>query len=155
MSGASDTPTDDAVEETLLRVVSHLLWQIRSGRRTNLSPPVLRVLTRLLREGPMPMAAVADVMDVSRPSATTIVDRMEDEGLVRRERDLNDGRQINVRLTAEGDKVGSEAHQEALERASTILARLDSDQIDLVRRALQLLDETLRHPVPVGLGEER
>lgn len=151
----SDAFTDgDPVEESLLRVVSHLIWRMRSGRQHELSPPMLRVLNRLLREGPIPMSAVADTMDVSRPTATTIVDRMEDEGLVRRERGPHDGRQINVRLTAEGDRIGTAAHRRSLERAAMILARLENEQLQTVHEALRILETALRDPALLAMGDD-
>ena len=50
----------------------------------------------------MPMGALADSLDVSQASATGIVDRMEQRGLIERRRDDDDRRVIRVPLTADG-----------------------------------------------------
>jgi DNA-binding MarR family transcriptional regulator len=56
----------------------------------------LNVLFVLNAEGPLPMRVLAEALDVSQASATGIVDRMEQRGLVTRERDAEDRRVVRV-----------------------------------------------------------
>jgi DNA-binding MarR family transcriptional regulator len=56
----------------------------------------LNVLIVLNAEGPLPMRGLAEALDVSQASATGIVDRMEQRGLVTRERDAEDRRVVRV-----------------------------------------------------------
>ena len=144
----------NSLEEMVLGVISHLWWRMRSERKTNLSAPMIGVLNRLLREGPLPMSLIAETLGLSRPSATTIVDRMEVMGLVRRERGNDDGRQVIVRLTASGDSAGTDAHEEALDLAGAILGKLTAEEAALVRSALFVLDDALRRPPAVDMSEE-
>jgi DNA-binding MarR family transcriptional regulator len=62
----------------------------------------LNVLTVLDTEGPVPMRALAELLDVSQASATGIVDRMEQRGLVERRRDDADRRVVRVVLAEPG-----------------------------------------------------
>ena len=62
----------------------------------------LHVLTVLEADGSVPMRALAEALDVSQASATGIVDRMEQRGLVVRQRDDDDRRVIRVVLTDDG-----------------------------------------------------
>jgi len=143
----------NSLEEMLFRVISHLWWRMRSERKTNLSAAMLSVLNRLLREGPLPMSLIAETLGLSRPSATTIVDRMEVMGLVRRERGNNDGRQVVVRLTARGDSAGTDAHEEALDLAGAFLSKLTTEEAALVQSALLVLDDALRRTQGVDSEE--
>jgi DNA-binding MarR family transcriptional regulator len=62
----------------------------------------LNVLFLLEHDGPLPMRALAEAMDVSQASATGIVDRMEQRGLVERHRDEDDRRVVRVAVTDGG-----------------------------------------------------
>jgi DNA-binding MarR family transcriptional regulator len=62
----------------------------------------LNVLFLLELDGPLPMRALAEAMDVSQASATGIVDRMEQRGLVERHRDEGDRRVVRVAVTDGG-----------------------------------------------------
>jgi DNA-binding MarR family transcriptional regulator len=65
----------------------------------------LNVLFILETDGPLPMRGLAEAMDVSQASATGIVDRMEQRGLVERQRDEADRRIIRVAVTDEGHRL--------------------------------------------------
>lgn len=65
----------------------------------------LNVIGVLQAEGPQPMRALAEALDVSQASATGIVDRMEQRGLVDRRRDEDDRRIVRVALTDEGRRL--------------------------------------------------
>ena len=62
----------------------------------------INVISVLETDGPLPMRALAEALDVSQASATGIVDRMEQRGLVARTRDDDDRRIVRVVLTDEG-----------------------------------------------------
>jgi DNA-binding MarR family transcriptional regulator len=60
-------------------------------------------LTSILeRHGPMSMRRIAELVDVSFPTATGIVDRLEERGLVERTRVPDDRRLVLVQLTEGG-----------------------------------------------------
>jgi DNA-binding MarR family transcriptional regulator len=145
---------ENSLEEMLLGVVLHLTWRMRGERASNLSSPVIAVLNRLRRDGPLPMRVIAETLGLSRPSTTTIVDRMEDMGLVRRQRGTSDGREIVVRLTESGDSASTDAHSEALDLAAALLGSLTSEEEAVIRRALFVLDDALRRPPTVDKGEK-
>ena len=62
----------------------------------------LVVLGMLHERGSMTVTAVAGVLDVSLPSASTIVDRLEDRGYVLRTREGTDRRVVTVEITERG-----------------------------------------------------
>jgi DNA-binding MarR family transcriptional regulator len=145
---------ENSLEEMLLGVVLHLTWRVRGERASNLSSPVIAVLNRLRNDGPQPMRVIAETLGLSRPSTTTIVDRMEDMGLVRRERGSSDGREIIVRLTESGDSASTDAHQEAVDLAAALLEGLTAEEAAVIRRALFVLEDALRRPPAGDKGEK-
>jgi DNA-binding MarR family transcriptional regulator len=68
----------------------------------------LHVLMMLHAEGDLSMSRLADALDVSLSSATGIVTRMEERGLVERVRDASDRRVVHVRSTERGSEVTDE-----------------------------------------------
>jgi len=62
----------------------------------------------LQAEGDLSMSRLAEALDASLPSATGIVTRMEERGLVERVRDAADRRVVHVRSTARGRQITDE-----------------------------------------------
>src|SRR4051794_4289201 len=79
------------------------MGMFRKWLEGSLSIVQLHVLTVLETAGPLPMGKLADALDVSVASATGIVDRMEQRGLVERRREPDDRRGGVVHLTHAGD----------------------------------------------------
>ena len=90
----------------------------------------IQVLVALEAEGPLPMRVLSERMDVSQASATGIVDRMEQRGLVERRRDDDDRRVVRVALTDVGrDTMGGFA-AERREHLALVLDELTDDELN-------------------------
>ena len=70
--------------------------------RGKITLPQLWTLEYLVRSGKCPMNQIARFLDVSRPAATGLIDRLILQGLVRREGDKRDRRVVQVEITARG-----------------------------------------------------
>jgi DNA-binding MarR family transcriptional regulator len=106
----------------------------------------LHVLAILEIDGPLPMRGVAETLDVSQASATGIVDRMEQRGLVERRRDPVDRRVIRVALTETGRQLIDGIAAERKEHLARILDELTDEELEgFLRgsRALRLARERL------------
>jgi DNA-binding MarR family transcriptional regulator len=68
----------------------------------DISLPQLHLLMSLHEDGPTTVSAVATLFGISLPSASSIVDRMEDRGLVTRGRDEADRRIVTVSISQKG-----------------------------------------------------
>ena len=90
----------------------------------------LNVLFVLNADGPMPMRALAESMDVSQASATGIVDRMEQRGLVERQRDAEDRRVVRVAITDEGRRLIAGMAQERREHLAQMLEQMTDAELD-------------------------
>ena len=89
----------------------------------------LFVLNVLDADGALSMRALADAIDVSQASTTGIVDRMEQRGLVVRDRDLKDRRIVRVSLTDDGRGVLSGFAVERRDAISGILDELSDAEL--------------------------
>ena len=110
MSYANDMPTDVAklvrthagLASSLAVSVSRLSRRLRKERHSELSPTQLTALGALLRQGPLTVGALARHENVQPPSMTRTVNHLEELGMLVRESDPDDGRQVLVRLSEAG-----------------------------------------------------
>ena len=79
--------------------------------------------------GPQSMRSLAVSIDVSQASATGIVDRMEQRGLVERQRDAGDRRVVKVAISGEGERLIAGMAAERREHLATILDELTDDEL--------------------------
>ena len=77
--------------------------------RLGISMTHFHVLTLLRHHDAMPMGRLAEILDASMSSATGIIDRMEERGLVERVRVPDDRRVVLVRPTQAGLDLVDEA----------------------------------------------
>lgn len=73
--------------------------------RLDLTPPQFYVLATIGYTGGIPFSEIGEKMMVTVSNLTGIVDRLEEKGLVTRERDAHDRRIVRVRLTEKGSKL--------------------------------------------------
>jgi DNA-binding MarR family transcriptional regulator len=94
-----------------------LLPQIMKGMAQNennylsqgkITLPQFRVLVYLLREGEKTMSNAADMLGVSKPSATGTVDCLIAQGLVGRRHDKEDRRIVWIAITSQGKKIADD-----------------------------------------------
>jgi DNA-binding MarR family transcriptional regulator len=125
----------------------HLLRHWPGGR---MSLVHLNVLFALSNDGPLPMNGLAEMLDVSQASATGIVDRMEQRGLVARERDAEDRRVVRVVLTSEGEGLMENLVANRRDKLLALLNTLGEDDAAALLqglRAMRRARETL-HATP-------
>lgn len=91
--------------------------------------------------GPRRMTDLAEATDISSASLTGIVDRLEQRGLVHRDRSDDDRRVVTVGLTARGHSVTRGAHDDMTRRLSEMLAPLDIDERAELLRLLRLMTD--------------
>jgi DNA-binding MarR family transcriptional regulator len=108
----------------------HFMRHLRKWPGGALSLVHLQVLFTLSSDGPLPMRRLAEAMDVSQASATGIVDRMEQRGLVERLRDDEDRRVVRVALADGGRETLSTIATERRERLTAILGELEDAELE-------------------------
>jgi 4'-phosphopantetheinyl transferase len=89
----------------------------------------LNVMTILDADGALPMSQLAEALDVSQASATGIVDRMAQRGLITRQSDANDRRVTRVALTDRGRIAIERLGAERRDRLAKLLDELSDDEL--------------------------
>ena len=145
MNQGIDPNREQLVSDLLDELTSHspadMIRYMRRWPSGPLSLVHLQVLTVLETEGSVPMGALADSLDVSQASATGIVDRMEQRGLIERRRDDGDRRVIRVALTPDGSRLLAGVAAERRERLGILLHELSDAELDGFLRGSRALRE--------------
>lgn len=102
----------------------------RQGCLRAVSSTQLHVLFLLACNGTLPMGRLAELMDVSLPNATGIVDRMVDHGLAERTRDDQDRRLVLVSATDAGRAMVEEIDLVRRKRLAEVLGHMRRDQLE-------------------------
>ena len=111
----------------------------RSWLKGSLSLIHLHVLTVLEAEGALPMSRLADTLDVSVASATGIIGRMEERGLVERRHDETDRRVVLVRPTELGIAVFRDMTDERRKKLGQLLTRLEDTELAALLTGLRAM----------------
>ncbi len=77
--------------------------------------------------GEMTIKELADAMQVSAPSASTMADRLVDLGCVNREHSRVDRREVHVRISAEGQRIIDRLENHVLQSIVQILEAVGPD----------------------------
>ncbi|ARM74767.1 MarR family winged helix-turn-helix transcriptional regulator [Acidianus manzaensis] len=87
------------------------------------------LVLRALTEGQSTMVSLSRRFYVTQSAMTIAIDRLERNGLVKRERDKQDRRVIYVKITDEGIKIFQKAIEVYLQLAEEILNGIDTELI--------------------------
>lgn len=132
--------TSASLAERLRVAVGRLARRLRQHSLGGLTPSQSAILSSLDRRGPMSMSRLAKFEAISRPSATGIVSRLIDKGLVERSGDPEDGRSAIVSITPAASALLERRRQE---RTAFLARRIDSlsDEEQLIlARAAELIE---------------
>ncbi len=103
----------------------------------------LEILWLLEDRDAMSMGRVADMLGVALANATGLIDRMEQRGLVIRDRDDDDRRIVLVRATAAGKATLAEVDGWRSGMTASLLGRLDTDQIARILTGVREMRDAL------------
>jgi len=87
--------------------------------------PQLKIMLLLYFNGPMRMSVIAGELDITLPTATSLVDKLFDKGFVSRENQAKDRRVVICQLSSEGNKAISNIWQSFRVNCETLLAEVD------------------------------
>jgi len=133
------------VADRLHSAALHLLRLLRAEDDVlGISPPRLSALSVVVYAGPLTIGALAHVEGVRPPTMTRLVDGLERDGLVVRERDPDDGRSVLVRATAEGSRVLRRGRGRRVDALAEGLRRLSERDLVTLGRAAELMERVAR-----------
>jgi DNA-binding MarR family transcriptional regulator len=117
--------------------------------RVGMTVTDMQVIDALDLSGPTTAGQLADLTGLTTGAITGMLNRLEEAGLVRRERDPSDGRRVIVRLTPgknEMRAVGS-IFDSSLAAWEETASRYDDEQIALLLEFLRSSNEIARHEI--------
>lgn len=116
--------------------------RLRSAlREEGLTVTQLGVLEALMHIGPMVQSELAEKLLTSPSNLTTVLDNLERDGLVRRERSTEDRRQVEVSLSAEGREMIEDVFPRHAERITRLFGSLDPEEQELLGRLCRELGQ--------------
>ncbi len=105
----------------------------------DLTAPQFGILEALHHLGPLSLGDLAEKLLVTGGNVTYVMDRLEEQGLVYRERSGEDRRVVEAKLTGEGRSLVEEVFPGHAEFIEELCAVLEPDEQDELRRLLKKL----------------
>jgi MarR family transcriptional regulator, organic hydroperoxide resistance regulator len=155
MSNTRDALIDRAMGELEL-VMSYRRRNVCDGSPVrDISIPQFHALILLQEHGPRTLSDLAHDLCISAPSASSIVDRMEEHGYVVRARDSIDRRVVHVSISAEGRSVIEEIMGVKRDHSRRVLEVMTENELETVLQFVDVLRSALerlgtREPSAVG-----
>jgi DNA-binding MarR family transcriptional regulator len=138
-----ESPQDDA-ERTADRLHSaaiHLLRRLRrEDAKTGVSAPRLSALSVVVFGGPLTLGELANAEQVKPPTMTRLVSALEDEGLVTREPDADDGRLTRIRATPKGRALLFRGRARRVAALAAEVRALSPADREALARAIDIID---------------
>ena len=137
-------------DEAQLEIASRLRLAIaRTARRlrqnsgTDLTAALTAALATVECKGPITPSELASVENVKRPTATRLVARLEEQGLVERTADPLDRRSSLVGITPEGRRLLTRLRKRKNAYLAKRLRELDAEDVATLERAADVLERLL------------
>jgi len=132
--------------EALLRKVSAVIR--KRGREIlssyGITPPQLNALVILIEEDGITMGELCERMYLACSTATDLIDRMERNGLIERERDQSDRRVIRLRVKDPGRAVIEEVMKARKRYLGRVLEQVPEEEHEMLIKALRDLHNIMR-----------
>ena len=131
----------------MVELLDEILWQF-GGKGSDayccedVSYVEYRALRALSREEPVTMQGLGQLLGFSKSGATRIVDRLEQQGYVHRERDEDDRRVCCVTRTDAGSALEQRIIEEFARKTRASLNGLDPNMRDVLMASLRAFVQT-------------
>jgi DNA-binding MarR family transcriptional regulator len=123
--------------------VARTARRLRQEAGEDLSPSQTAALSTIERHGPLTPSELAEREQVKRPTATRVIARLEELGLVDRARDPHDGRSSLVALSETGREVLARVRARKDVYLARRLRELDAEERATLDRAAAILERLL------------
>ncbi len=131
-------PVEDQIVAALRRIIRAVdLHSRRLVEQSGLTGPQWLTLREAARLGRPPAGVLARVINLSQPTVSGILDRLERRGLIERVRDAADRRSVAVSVTEAGQRLLAEAPSLLQDRFRLELSRLQEWEQTTILATLQ------------------
>jgi DNA-binding MarR family transcriptional regulator len=132
--------TNTSLADRLRVSVGRLARRLRQQSLGGLTPSQSSVLANLDRLGPLTMTQIAEQEGIAKPSATGIVGRLVDKGLVDRAIDPGDRRSSVVAINRAGSDLLAQRRQERTAFLARRVEGLTVEERETLERAVEILE---------------
>jgi DNA-binding MarR family transcriptional regulator len=155
--GNNDTHAEvDAIVETIIYLYTESRRVTKAvARELGLTGPQLTVIKLLETFGHLSLSSLSERIRAQNSTVTGIIDRMEREGLVVRERSTSDRRVVYIKLTDKGAHMAKTIQVEPMEIFRSVLTTLTKDDTKDLLRILTKLQKKVRAIVRDDGTDER
>src|SRR5271170_4106186 len=138
-------PDPDQLADRLHSAAIHLLRKLRrENESSGLNAPRLSALSVIVFGGPLSLGELAAAEQVRPPTVSRIVNALETQMLVTRQRNPADARSVRLTATAKGRALLMEGRKRRVDALARQVADIDHDQRETLEAATQILDEVIR-----------
>ena len=147
---------DTTVPEALAQRVAQLHRMLREATGTSGPQSLARlgVLATLSARGPCGITQLADAERISQPAMTTLVGRLERDGLVARQSCPDDRRAVRITLTPQGQAELADIRRARGRALAALLDHLDDADRAALEAALPALDRLVAADSPKNPEEQ-
>jgi DNA-binding MarR family transcriptional regulator len=124
-------------------VLARTARRLRQEAGTDLSPSQTAALATIERRGPLTPSELAAYERIQRPTATRVLARLEEAGLITRAADPSDGRSSLVSLSGDGRALLERLRTRKDAYLARRLDRLDAGDRATLERAADILERLL------------
>jgi DNA-binding MarR family transcriptional regulator len=131
---------------SLMPLLGLAFWRMKHAfeREVGLSAATWFLLTMLIEEDGMSQGEVSHRFEVDPSRITRLAQRLEKEGLLHRERDLEDNRVVRLHATEEGCRVIESRQKRREEFEERIRQEFDQEELAEFRRALGVVSRLMK-----------
>jgi DNA-binding MarR family transcriptional regulator len=138
-------PEIDGILETIIYLYTESRRLTKGmAREVGLTGPQLTVIKLLESFGDLSLSSLSERIRAQNSTVTGIIDRMEREGLVKRERSTSDRRVVFIRLSDKGAKLAREVEVEPMEIFRSALVGLPREDLRDLLRILAKMQKRVR-----------
>lgn len=134
----------DDLASHLRLVITRTARRLRQEAAPGLSPSLTAALATIERHGPISPSGLAGLERIQRPTATRVLGKLEEDGLVARERDPLDGRASLIAVSPQGRALLSKLRRRKNAYLARRLRDLDDSERETLDRAADILERLLR-----------
>jgi MarR family transcriptional regulator, organic hydroperoxide resistance regulator len=154
-SAPEPRPDVDSIVETIIYLYTESRRLTKGmASQFGLTGPQLTVIKLLESFQDLSLSSLSERIRAQNSTVTGIIDRMEREGLVRRERSTTDRRVVHIRLSDKGQKLARQIQVEPMEIFRDALASLTQADLRDLLRIMNKLQKYVRSKVPADTSAE-
>lgn len=140
----TDVTETDGLASRLHLSTTRLARILRQQSPAELTPTQLAALATVQRDGPLPIGTLASIEQVAAPTATKVVEKLHQSGLISRQPDPDDRRVSIVAITSGGADLLRELRARKTQWLAARIDELSDDERRVLTEAVEVLEAMMR-----------